>query len=66
MALCSPCSRESNRSLTGNMPTSDLKSSGLTLEAMSLAAIPVLLFLPVFYYSLTTPFALVDDYGDWH
>ena len=29
-------------------------------------AIPaLLLFLPVLYYSLTTPFALVDDYGDW-
>ena len=27
--------------------------------------IPALLFLPVFYYSLTTPFALVDDYHDW-
>ena len=25
----------------------------------------LLLFLPVLYYSLTTPFALVDDYGDW-
>ena len=28
-------------------------------------AIPTLLFIPVFYYSLTTPFALVDDYFDW-
>ena len=29
-------------------------------------AVPaLLLFLPVLYYSLTTPFALVDDYGDW-
>lgn len=26
-------------------------------------ALPFLLFLPVIYYSLTTPFALVDDYG---
>ena len=30
------------------------------------ALILALLFLPVFYYSLTTPFALVDDYGDWY
>ena len=28
--------------------------------------IPVVLFLPALYYSLTTPFALVDDYGDWN
>jgi len=26
-------------------------------------ALPLLLFIPVLYYSLTTPFALVDDYG---
>ena len=25
----------------------------------------LLLFLPVFQYSLTTPFALIDDYWDW-
>ena len=28
-----------------------------------LFTIPLLLFLPALYYSLTTPFALVDDYG---
>ena len=28
-----------------------------------LFALPFLLFIPVLYYSLTTPFALVDDYG---
>ncbi len=33
-------------------------------EAVIFAAIPCLLFIPVFYYSLNTPFALVDDYGD--
>ena len=25
----------------------------------------LLLYLPVFYYSLTTPLGLVDDYQDW-
>ena len=29
------------------------------------AAAPLLTFVPVLYYSLTTPFALIDDYGDW-
>ena len=28
-----------------------------------LFALPLLLFLPVIYYSMATPFALVDDYG---
>ncbi len=31
--------------------------------AYFLFAGPLLLFIPVLYYSLTTPFALVDDYG---
>ena len=30
-----------------------------------LFAIPVLLFLPALYYSLNTPFDLIDDYSDW-
>ena len=33
--------------------------------AITFIAIPVSLYLPVLYYSLTTPFALVDDYGTW-
>ena len=37
--------------------------------AVSLATVffllPTLLFLPVLYYSLTTPFSLVDDYHSW-
>ena len=33
--------------------------------AVALFLLPALLYLPVFYYSLTTPFALVDDYQDW-
>ena len=33
--------------------------------AMALAAIPVLLYIPVLYYSLNTPFGLVDDYIVW-
>ena len=40
-----------------------LGKSGLGLVALFL--LPALLYLPVFYYSLTTPFALVDDYQDW-
>lgn len=27
--------------------------------------IPSLLFIPILYYSLTTPFGLVDDYEMW-
>lgn len=38
--------------------------SGPALKVVFIA-IPTLLFIPVFYYSLTTPFALVDDYFDW-
>ena len=37
----------------------------LPLLAAVFVAIPALLFLPVLYYSLTTPFGLVDDFGDW-
>ena len=33
--------------------------------AIAFAAIPALLYLPVFYYSLDTPFALVDHYVEW-
>ena len=34
--------------------------------ATALILLPAaLLYLPVLYYSLTTPFALVDDYQDW-
>lgn len=29
------------------------------------AAAPLLAFVPVLYYSLATPFALIDDYHDW-
>lgn len=35
------------------------------LPAALLVIIPLLLYLPVFYYSLDTPFALVDDYNDF-
>ena len=34
-----------------------------TLVAYFFFSLPALLFIPVLYYSLTTPFALVDDYG---
>ena len=34
-------------------------------EAIAFAAIPALLYLPVFYYSLNTPFGLIDDYLIW-
>lgn len=38
----------------------------LGLGVLIIILIPaLLLYLPVFYYSLTTPFALVDDYQDW-
>ncbi len=44
-----------------------IKASPVTagIIAVVFFLIPALLFLPVFYYSLTTPFALVDDYHDW-
>ncbi len=38
-------------------------SSTARARNRALFALPLLLFLPVLYYSLTTPFALVDDYG---
>lgn len=31
----------------------------------ALAALPLLAFVPVLYYSLTTPFGLIDDYREW-
>ena len=34
------------------------------LPALLLVGIPALLYLPALYYSLDTPFALVDDYND--
>ena len=40
-------------------------SSGSILKVLIFIAIPAFLFIPVFYHSLTTPFALVDDYFDW-
>ena len=35
------------------------------LPAALLVIIPALLYLPALYYSLDTPFALVDDYREW-
>ena len=32
---------------------------------VAVAAAPLLAFVPVLYYSLATPFALIDDYTDW-
>ncbi len=40
-------------------------SSNATLKALIFIAIPALLFIPVFYHSLATPFAFIDDYHDW-
>ena len=37
----------------------------LAPAAIAFAAIPALLYLPALYYSLDTPFALVDDYILW-
>ena len=34
------------------------------LAALLLVIIPALLYLPALYYSLDTPFALVDDYSE--
>ena len=44
-----------------------LKSGVQRLDpaAVAFAAIPALLYIPVLYYSLTTPFSLVDDYVLW-
>ena len=33
--------------------------------AIAFAAIAVALYLPVLYYSLNTPFSLIDDYASW-
>ena len=40
-------------------------SSDSMLRITFFVVIPSLLLSPILYYSLTTPFALVDDYGDW-
>ena len=37
----------------------------LAPAAIVLAAVPALLYTPALYYSLTTPFSLVDDYVLW-
>ncbi len=44
-----------------------LKSGVQRLDpaAIAFAAVPVLLYIPALYYSLTTPFSLVDDYVLW-
>ena len=39
------------------------RSSSTRAWNLILFALPLLLFLPALYYSLITPFALVDDYG---
>ena len=41
------------------------RAQRLDPAAITLAAIPVLLYIPVLHYSLNTPFALVDDYIIW-
>lgn len=41
------------------------RAQRLDPAAIVFAAIPVLLYIPVLYYSLNTPFALVDDYIVW-
>ena len=44
-----------------------LKSGVQRLDpaAIAFAAVPALLYIPALYYSLTTPFSLVDDYVLW-
>ena len=44
-----------------------LKSGVQRLDpaAVAFAAVPALLYIPALYYSLTTPFSLVDDYVLW-
>ena len=37
----------------------------LDTAAVAFAAVPALLYIPALYYSLTTPFSLVDDYVLW-
>ena len=39
------------------------RDSNLKTREVFIFFVPLLLFLPVLYYSLSTPFALVDDYG---
>ena len=39
------------------------RDSNLKTLGVIIFFLPLLLFLPVLYYSLSTPFALVDDYG---
>lgn len=39
--------------------------SGRWPALLCLVVIPALLHLPIWRYSLATPFALVDDYGNW-
>ena len=41
------------------------RAQRLDPAAIAFVAIPVLLYIPVLYYSLNTPFALVDDYIVW-
>ncbi len=41
------------------------RAQRLDPAAITLAAIPVLLYIPVLHYSLNTSFALVDDYIIW-
>ena len=44
-----------------------LKSGVQRLDpaAIAFAAVPIVLYIPALYYSLTTPFSLVDDYVLW-
>ena len=41
-------------------------SSNSMLRITFFVVLPSLLLSPILYYSLTTPFALVDDYGTWY
>ena len=50
---------------TGLHPHGWRPSGDSTLKVIVLIIIPAALFIPILYYSLTTPFALVDDYYDW-
>lgn len=38
---------------------------GVRVLAVAFSLLGVLLFVPIFRYSLDTPFALIDDYSDW-
>ena len=50
-----------------NAMNNRLKSGVQRLDPATVAfvAVPVLLYIPALYYSLTTPFSLVDDYVLW-